>query len=60
MVSVIQDSVKIIEPWSSNNDMHINANKIKEMVICFHKDRTYNCIDSLSYICIYRTNIERI
>ena len=45
MVCVIQDSADLVEQWSCNNDMRINTNKTKEMVICFRRDRIF--VDSL-------------
>ena len=56
--SVTQDSANITAQWSSDNDMRINTNKTKEMVICFCKDRTY--VESLPYIDINGTDIERV
>ena len=41
MVFGIQDSADLVEQWSYNNDMRINTTKIKEMVICFRRDRTF-------------------
>ena len=32
MVSVIEDSAKLVEEWSDNNDTRINTIKTKEMV----------------------------
>ena len=48
MLSVIQDSANVVEQWSCNNDIRINTTKIKEMVICFRRERTF--VDSLPYI----------
>ena len=58
MVSVIQDSVDVVEQWFCNNNMRINTTKTKEMVICFRRDRTF--VDYLPYIYMNGNYIERV
>ena len=37
-VSVIQESIDVAVEWTVNNDMEINPEKSKEMIICFSKN----------------------
>ena len=57
-IFVIQHSANITAHWSNDNAMRINTSKTNEMVIRFHKDRTY--VESLPYIDINGTTIERV
>ena len=55
--SKMQESVQEVIDWSSHNDMRINPNKTKEMVISFSK-RT--CMPLISSINIDDNNIDRV
>ena len=37
-VSVIQESIGVAVEWTANNDMEINPEKSKDMIICFSKN----------------------
>ena len=54
-VSTIHESVTVIEKWSKENDMKINASKTKEMIIRFGKGA-----ESIPKISIDEYEIERV
>ena len=54
-VSTIQESVTVIEKWSKENDIKINASKTKEMIIRFGKGA-----ELIPKISIDECEIERV
>ena len=41
IVSMLQQSVDVITNWTRDNDMRVNTNRTKEMMICFCRDETH-------------------
>ena len=56
--SLMQDSINTVTSWTEDNNMRINPDKSKEMIICF--SRGENVTDTLPKIIIDDKEVERV